>query len=333
LTELVMIRTFRHLAHRTGGAVGGTIPPPTQLPLFEGLDINRSGEILGSSIGSEVSIWEAGQVRSLSLPYGGDATALNDHGDVVGWSTGPCCHSPEQGFYLDHDGTSVTVGNRALALNNHSFVVGTSGYFDEGPPVPSVAWAAWPGGSIFDLAACCTDSAAVAVNDAGVVVINGDGRVFTWHDGVTQPVSGLDYGSAINAGSAIAGTSGGHAAVWRRGRVHDLGVLPGASDSAATAIDVFGNVFGTSPNPTATSFFWSRRTGMLPLPDPPGFSCQATGMNAGRQIVGTCYSPDAPYSPMYAVLWDASAVASRGASRVDWRDAVARVLSKRRTPL
>jgi hypothetical protein len=91
--------------------------------------------------------------------------------------------------------------------------------------------------------------------------------------------------------------------------VIDLGVLPGASGSAATAINVFGNVVGASPSPTATSFFWSRRTGMLPLPDPPGFSCEATGVNARRQIVGTCPNPEATYLPDHAVLWGASAVA------------------------
>jgi hypothetical protein len=49
--------------------------------------------------------------------------------------------------------------------------------------------------------------------------------VFAWRDGVTLPVPGLEYAGAINASGAIAGASGGHVALWQKGRVRDLGVL------------------------------------------------------------------------------------------------------------
>jgi hypothetical protein len=301
-------------------AASGTIPPPTPLPLLFAAGINGSGQILGSSPVADISIWEGGQLRTLARfhNYGGTPTALNDRGAVVGYSEGPCCHSLELGFYIHH-GKLERLGqlpccgddtSRALAVNDHRLVVGWSWKVAQGPP-GLVHAVAWRDGSVVDLSACCTgaNSSAVAVNDAGIVVINADTGVFTWRNGVTQLVGGLDTAAAINAGGSIAGASGGHAAVWRTGHRHDLGVLPGASGSGATAINVYGDVVGTSPSPAATSFFWSRRTGMLPLPDPPGFSCQAIGINARRQIAGNCPDPDAPYLPDHAVLWDASALA------------------------
>jgi uncharacterized membrane protein len=84
--------------------------------------------------------------------------------------------------------------------------------------------------------------------------------------------------------------------------VLDLGVLPGATSSTASDIDVFGDVVGRSPGQSAESFFWNRHTGMLPLPNLTGMSCLASAINSRRQIVGTCTSAGGPPS---AVVWDA----------------------------
>src|SRR5688500_11679575 len=71
--------------------------------------------------------------------------------------------------------------------------------------------------------------------------------------------------AALNASSEVVGVSetadgAFHAALWSRGRITDLGTLPGYAASAARAINAAGQVVGSATGPAEASraFLWDR---------------------------------------------------------------------------
>ncbi len=126
-------------------------------------------------------------------------------------------------------------------------------------------------------------------------------------------------GQAVNRQGTIVGFAEtrndhlpGHAALWRAGKLTDLGTLE--SDSFAFAINNGGSVVGeslTSNNSSSHAFIWAEGR-MTDIGGLTGFANSgANGINGRGQIVGyaTNGSPAltvvgrARYLPWHAVLW------------------------------
>ncbi|HWB18923.1 MAG TPA: dockerin type I domain-containing protein [Phycisphaerales bacterium] len=100
-------------------------------------------------------------------------------------------------------------------------------------------------------------------------------------------------------GTVAAGAFPAHAFVWRNGKVTDIGVLAGANNSQATALNDVGQVagratFGTSATGfTQRGWFWEEGTGMVELCT----ECTQSyvyDMNDAGQVVGFAGIPNAP---------------------------------------
>jgi probable HAF family extracellular repeat protein len=113
----------------------------------------------------------------------------------------------------------------------------------------------WGGGS--------GDSSAIAINERGHIVGFSGGHGVLWREGHAIDLGLLPSGTAfypldINERDEVVGyarilLSGGeepestlHAFVWRNGRIHDLGGLPGGDYSVATGINDSGDIVGRS---------------------------------------------------------------------------------------
>jgi uncharacterized membrane protein len=294
----------------------GPIGPPARIRLVSVYGVNASDVVLGVDVAGAIAVWNGRRVRELGLDESQGLSfspvAINGRGDVAGEVT------PDRGDtrgYFWHQGTLDVLEplpgdfeTQAFGLNDGGMVVG---YSLRGAGYRAVAWLS--GGPPVDLSADCpqptAQSRAWAVNNAGVVLLScQDPATETWQfyrlvGGVPEPLLGFEDAEAINAGGAVAGTiavgDGGHAALWSRGRVRDLGVLPGDVSSAAGDVNSFGDVIGASGGPSGgRSFYWNRRAGLLELPQPPGATCSPNGLDA-RIIVGTCVSP----TEQFAVAW------------------------------
>ena len=115
---------------------------------------------------------------------------------------------------------------------------------------------------------------------------------------------GISRGFAINGvgdvvGDSTFGTSEAisHAALFRNGKIADLGTLKGGVYSRATGINASGQVVGFSgakPDDSSTNraFIWSASTGMLDIGTLGGASAQAFGINDSGFVTGTAQVAD-----------------------------------------
>jgi probable HAF family extracellular repeat protein len=115
---------------------------------------------------------------------------------------------------------------------------------------------------------------------------------------------GISHGFAINGvgdvvGDSTFGTSEAisHAALFRNGKIADLGTLKGEVYSRATGINASGQVVGFSgakPDDSSTNraFIWSASTGMLDIGTLGGASAQAFGINDSGFVTGTAQVAD-----------------------------------------
>jgi probable HAF family extracellular repeat protein len=147
-------------------------------------------------------------------------------------------------------------------------------------------------------------SIANGMNDRGQIV----GGNWVWRASTVTHLTGLpslpDLGvmarainvSGVVVGSAATGTGPVQPALWRNGKITDLGSLPGITHSTARAINAAGDVVGTADDecfPCAAPRAWRWRAGVLtPLDDliPAGSGWtlrEANGVNDRGQIVGT----------------------------------------------
>ena len=244
------------------GTLGGTSSTAT--------DINDRGDIAGASDlpdgSTHAVLWRGGRLIDLGT-LGGDAsyaTAVNDAGEVVGFST-------------------TEPGSFAL----HAF--------------------SWRGGVMTDLGMLNDGFArAYDVNNRGQAV--GDSSV----DGINSvPVlwqrgtpSGLTtrfgQASAINDSGQVTGFffDGTGSFLWTRGRLVDLGTLPGATVVQSTGINNRGDVVGGTG---FDAFLWQRGQ-MIALPRLAGSTSGANDINDRGQIVGfSATNPDG--TNPHAVLW------------------------------
>ncbi len=126
---------------------------------------------------------------------------------------------------------------------------------------------------------------------------------FVYSGGQLRKLDGLagsapiDMAKAINDSGDVAGSSGRHAALWpHAGEVLDLGVLPGDTDSAATAINSSGQVVGLS-HPQQNTFdaafpyraFFYQAGQMTPIPVAGVIGSSAVVMNDSGEVLVSSY--------------------------------------------
>jgi len=171
-----------------------------------------------------------------------------------------------------------------------------------------------------------TISGASGINDWGDIVgyeSNGAGRdrAVIWRQGRIAALSPLSEGApsgavAINNRGEVVGhswTAEGqyHAVLWRRDGVVDLGTLPGGTFSDAYAINDRGQVVGWSDGttPDDRAVMWDHGAVIdLGAPD----NSKAVGVNEQGQVAGWAWNfSDAPFG-YRAFLWHAGALMELG---------------------
>src|SRR6186997_2799568 len=197
------------------------------------------------------------------------ATGINQHGDVVGWSTG--ADGTHAFIYTDSGMVALPglVGRpRTIArdLNDVGQVVGTAnaGGVDLGHAV------LWSGGQITDLGTLATGSYSEGwgVNNKGQVVgysytnggsLGAHGFLYTPGTRMVDltPASDTGYAFDINDAGQVTGyktaVGGYHAFRWEDGTAKDLGVIPGFAYSFGWAINAAGEVAGSSLSASGNS--------------------------------------------------------------------------------
>lgn len=277
--------------------------------------VNTAGTVVGSSSvvdGSHAYTWRAGVAEDLGVlntgtgPRESEGAGLNDRGVVVGATQVDGPGNTGQHAFVHRDGRSTDLG---------------TGY-----------------------AAVQSGSAALAVNDAGVVVgihyadQSKAFRAVVWQDGRLRELPGLggtadDYGvitqpNAINDAGQIVGTAQPrsstealHGVLWENGRVRDLGNLGGTSnDTQANDINDAGVVVGRSWNGRQLhAFSWEdgvmRDLGGL-TPNYPNRISEAYAINNSGTVVGDTRVGDGTSEGLVtATLW-------RGGKALDLNDLV-----------
>lgn len=130
--------------------------------------------------------------------------------------------------------------------------------------------------------------------------------------GAIPPESDFSVAQAVNIFGDVAGYSylgGGlndHAVVWNRGKIHDLGTLPGGSFSQANGINDFGDVAGYSDGGGQESHavLWSKGRSVQDLGTLPwGYYSQGFAINRQGEVVGYSNVAD---GDSYAFWWTRS---------------------------
>jgi probable HAF family extracellular repeat protein len=251
------------------------------------------------------------------------AWAVNDNGDVVGWSIGP---NGTRGFVFTNASGMVALPglpNRprtvARDINDAGVIVGSAnaGGTDLGH---AVLWSGesvqdlgtavrWSGRSVQDLGTLGTGyySEAWGVNAFGEVVgwsFTDGGNGLTGVHGFLYssnaktlvdltPNSDTGYALDINDAGQVTGyktaVGGYHAFRWQAGTFLDLGVLPGFAHSVGWAINPFGDVTGNSGSASGNSERLFRHTngGGLQNLGGTGEHNVALGINSSGEVVGT----------------------------------------------
>ncbi|MDT4983844.1 MAG: hypothetical protein QOF95_1334, partial [Pseudonocardiales bacterium] len=174
----------------------------------------------------------------------------------------------------------------------------------------------WDRGVMTELrfSAADTESHAIAVNDAGQVLGDGDGHALLWRAGRSTPLGNLggaccELGN-VNSRGQVVGTSATRTGVdraflWRSGVMVELPAPAGRTYTGAITINDRGEVLGydtTAAGQTGDvqSFYWAN--GRLTILAPLAGAVRSGGvaMNNARQIVGYSYTAS---GSEHAVMW------------------------------
>jgi probable HAF family extracellular repeat protein len=245
------------------------------------------GACNGSNQSCQGFRWRNGVMDSLEMLGGNNsaATGANNRGLVVGIAENstqdPNCIAPQ---VLDYEPVvwrggaihelplvaSDAIG-AAIAVNDNSQIVGTSGMCGSGPglgPIPVHA-VLWQNDSVTDLGNLggAVNNIAYAINKSGQIV----------------------------GASDLAGDNTGHAFLWQKGIMTNLGTLPGDFLSFASGINDNGQVVGQSCDVTfnCRAFLWQSGVmtdlnGLIP-PHSTLYMVSAYDINSRGEIVGQAF--------------------------------------------
>jgi probable HAF family extracellular repeat protein len=201
------------------------------------------------------------------LPDGvtGGAQAINDKGQIVGWSSsGPAILAVlwDRGDIVHLGALPGATFSQATDINDRGDIVGFSN--TAGGDLHAVMWS---DGTLIDLGHLGTQpsgnvSTANGINKRGQVVgssttSSGEQHAFLWQDGVmidlgTLPGGAASIAWAINDRGQVVGVSATeteqHAFLWADGEMRDLGTLDGGTFSAALDINQRGQIVGVGDN-------------------------------------------------------------------------------------
>lgn len=221
--------------------------------------------LAGAAHADHLIDWKVVDVGALRPDGQTIATAVNNRGQVVGYTSPPSATANGSHAFIWQDGTLRDIGT-----------------------IP---------GSI--------TSIPLDINGAGEIVGQADGGALTWKDGTWTPLGFVGQARAIDRAGDIAGTmvvgAHEHAVLVRDGVMMDLGTL-GGLDSRGSAINDSGHVVGvaTRDDGSQHAFLWANGS-MRDLGTIAHRNSIATGINNRNVVVGFTF--DDGGSNHTAFLW------------------------------
>jgi len=235
----------------------GTLSPADPVPFSAAYSINDNDEVVGLSETSTADsqnicgdsrvclpvVWRDGAITALPTLGGtdGEASAINNHGQIVGIAQSdeldPLCQDPVLKPTVWEDA-------QARALPTAPFLDGIVG----GAPGPA---GNNDQGEVVGIITRCDGSSSRGVLWAKHTVID----MGTIAGAIPVPVSVNDKAQAVGTYTTTDGIN--HAFLWQDGVITDLGNLPGDAFTSGNSINSEGQVIGQSCGPTGCdAFLW-----------------------------------------------------------------------------
>lgn len=281
--------------------------------------------LLATSHASAAPTYQITDLGSLAPMGSSDAWAINNQGQVAGYSWGEGFNGAQATLWTN--GQAIQLGptqsqwSYAQGMNDEGTVVGVSGGSSNQSAVQWVGTSQ----SILPWQTCCSGTAASAndVNNQGIVVGWTDNGATVWKNGVAQVLlspsagrpasnaSGINNLNQIVGNGVVAenGSIADRALLWQDHTVTDLGTAAGFSNSIATAINDNGDVVGASFQSGALwlghATVWRNGVGADLGSLTADQGSIARGINIHGQVVGESHtSMDYTNDTTEALFWD-----------------------------